>query len=87
MKALIDPRSDMVADIAAHEFPVAAPLFWVDAANGVVAGVTKYIDDQFVQPEPLPVEPPPVVVDPVQKLAAFLAANPDVDALLKSKGE
>lgn len=35
----------------------------------------------FVAPPPV-VETPPVAVDPVEKLRAFLSANPDVAAIL-----
>jgi hypothetical protein len=58
MKALISPNEPRyngvrVADVAVAEFPVAAPLFWVDCADYVHSGMI-YIDGQFVEPEPEP---------------------------------
>lgn len=82
MRALIDPRINRVCEVAGSEFPVAPPLFWVDAPDGIVPDSHTYEDGHFVEPVPMVIEQPPVV-DPVAKLAAFLAKNPDVAALLK----
>lgn len=54
MKALIDPRSNRVCQVADAEFPVAPPLVWVDCDETVVPDVTTYVDGAFVQPvEPM----------------------------------
>lgn len=57
MKALIDPRFERVAQIEDAEFPVAAPLFWVDAPAGITTQHTY--DGTFHPPPPDPAPPLP----------------------------
>ena len=83
MRALIDPRENRVCELAESEFPVAAPLFWVDATGAELPSVTQFVDGEFVDPAPPPASAPVQIKNPVEKLTAFLAANPDVAALLK----
>lgn len=35
MRALIDPRDGRVCEVCDRDFPVATPLFWADASDGV----------------------------------------------------
>lgn len=81
MKALISPNeNNRVCQIEATEFEVAEPLHWVDCPDNMTTEWT-YIDGQFIEPAPAVVVDP-VPVDPVQKLKDFLAANPDVAAII-----
>lgn len=50
-RALIDPRNGMVAQVVdADEFPVAEPLFWADAPDDAVAGMSKWVDGMVTSP-------------------------------------
>lgn len=58
------PNSDRVAEVAAAEFPVASPLFWVDCADDVVADLWYYDNvgqTILLVPPPPPVPPVPEV--------------------------
>ena len=72
-KALISPNEkvfdpttgleigERVAEAAEHEFPVAPPLFWVDCADDVIAGLFYYAPNTatiLLTPEPLLPEQP-----------------------------
>lgn len=60
-------------------FPPFHPsLVWVDCDPAVECG--DLYDGTFRKPEPI--APPTPVVSPLDKLRAFLSANPDVVALL-----
>lgn len=54
------PNSDRVAEVAAAEFPVASPLFWVDCADDVVADLWYYdsVDQTILLVPPPPPAPP-----------------------------
>jgi hypothetical protein len=70
MKALISPIEPVangfrVCELAEVEFPVAAPLFWVDAPEGVSAS-THYYADGFVEIPP-PEPPAPVIPQQVTR--------------------
>lgn len=69
MKALISPNEKVynyddppvevgvrVCDVMDAEFPVAAPLFWVDCDSAIVAGEFYYNNGSFY---PVPVRPKP----------------------------
>lgn len=72
MKALIDLRTSHVLQVEAEEFPVASPLLWVEAPEGITVHHT-YVEGQFAAPpEPEP-EPPPAWVYPFQARKALLA--------------
>ena len=49
MKALI--LNTQVCQVAAQDFPVAEPLYWVDCANDVTS-LWTYVDGTFVPPAP-----------------------------------
>ena len=54
MKALIDPRFNRVVQLRETEFEVAAPLKWVDVADGVTPETHNYVNDAVVaKPAPL----------------------------------
>ena len=62
MKALIDPRSNRVCQLANSEFPVARPLLWVDATGSELPDSTTYANGQFVAAvvTPVVIEPSPL---------------------------
>jgi hypothetical protein len=51
VKALIDPRSGRVCELAQEEFAVADPLFWLDVADEVTTRYTY--DGANLVPPPL----------------------------------
>jgi hypothetical protein len=66
-KALISPieqvysynntlLGDRVAEVADQDFPVAAPFFWVDCSDDIVADKWYYVDGSIIE-KPIP-EPP-----------------------------
>lgn len=58
MRALIDPRFNRVCQLADEDFPVADPLFWVDADESVMPDATTYCDGQFIAAIPVAVPEP-----------------------------
>ena len=75
MQALIDPRTSRVLEIVQIGFPVAPPLTWVEAVEGVTTRHT-YIDGQFVDP---PSPPAPSVDDVAAERERRLAQGFDYD--------
>ena len=80
-KALISPNEkvfgldtgvelgERVADTAAQDFPIAPPLFWVDCADDIVAGLFYYNPaNGEILPIPMPPEPAQPVVVGAQNL-------------------
>lgn len=83
MKALISPNEDnRICQIERDEnvFPVADPLYWKICPNDCTTNWT-YSGGEFFRPV-IVQEPVVEQIDPVEKLKAFLAANPDVAAIL-----
>lgn len=78
MKALID--GSRVCQVAENEFPVAPPLFWVDAPDGIVPDSHTYVDGQFVEPAPVVIETPPEPTK-AQLMAQVQALMAKVEAL------
>jgi hypothetical protein len=86
MKALISPNeNNRICQIEkdADVFQVAEPLHWVDCPQDIDTTWT-YNNGQFVPPAPVEAAPVIEQTDPVDKLKAFLAANPDVAAILSN---
>lgn len=81
MKALI--LGGRVADVAAQEFPVAAPMFWVDCPDECVAGVWTYNGAECVAPAPVPASPAVVTIRQAKLAlqAALGLTDAQVDAL------
>ena len=52
---------ERVAEVAEHEFPVSSPLFWIDCADDVVAGLFYYDQNTstilLIPEPPLPEQP------------------------------
>lgn len=85
MRALIDPRNNRVCQVAEDEFPVAEPLIWVDAPDGILPDVHAYADGRFL--EPVPIVPAPDAASDSEKLATvihWLAQQPNVPAEIKA---
>lgn len=55
--ALISPpENDRLCQVEVNLFPVAAPLFWVECADGVTPQTHRYVDGAFeLIPPPEPV--------------------------------
>ncbi len=81
MRALIDPRSNRVCQVAEADFPVAEPLFWVDATPDIMPDSHTYADGQFVAP--VVIDQPEAQPDPIAALTQQVA---DLTAALVAKG-
>lgn len=60
-------------------------LYWLDEGDDPAVWLPQCVaitDEEAEALRPAPVAPEPVVVNPVDKLKAFLAANPDVASIL-----
>lgn len=90
MKALISPNENgRVVEIASAPFPVAQPLFWVEAPF-MVNTDWRYVDGEFVAPsKPEPVNPIPSIVSMRQARLALLQSNllAQVDAAVSAGTE
>jgi hypothetical protein len=81
MRALIDPRSNRVCQLADADFPVAEPLFWVDCDDTIAPDSYTYADGQFVAP--VVIDQPEAQPDPIAALTQQVA---DLTAALVAKG-
>ena len=81
MRALIDPRSNRVCQVAEADFSVSDPLFWVDCDDTIVPDQHTYADGAFIAP-PVVVQPD-AIPDPVAVLTQQVA---DLTAALVAKG-